>query len=219
MKRKALIFGGTGLVGRQLIQQLTTKNFYSEIIVFSRTPQSIEGAKMVKVTFDEAFLTQNILPESDIYCCIGTTRSEAGSKKAQYAVDHDLPVLIAQCAAKVSIHRFCFISSLGATVNSSNFYLRTKGETEQELINLLHNKVYIVRPSLLIGKRAKKRATENISAQLLHLISPLLIGSLINYRPIEDKTVAIAMYKLLTEDHTPGIYLSNTLQLLAFSHQ
>ena len=53
--------------------------------------------------------------------------------------------------------QFVVVSSVGADPASKNFYLRTKGEMERELSKLPFKALHILRPSLLIGKRAEFR--------------------------------------------------------------
>ena len=57
---------------------------------------------------------------------------------------------------------FSLISSIGADKNSGNFYLKVKGEIEEDVIDLGFETTNIFRPSFLIGERKETRTGEII---------------------------------------------------------
>jgi hypothetical protein len=89
--------------------------------------------------------------------------------------------------------KFLFISSGGANSKSSNFYLKLKGEIEEAVINIKNNSLFIIKPSLLIGKRKNRRILEEIG-QLIMPIFTFILPSTI--KAIKAKTVAKAMINL-----------------------
>jgi uncharacterized protein YbjT (DUF2867 family) len=135
----------------------------------------------------------------DFYCIIGTTINKAGSKKAFRKVDFEYPKLFAKIAAQNKIKQFLIISSLGADLNSSNFYLKTKGEIENLLKASTLKSVTILWPSLLLGNRAEFRLGEKVSAFFLKYFSFLLIRSFEKYKPTESKTVAKTLYVIVKQ--------------------
>ena len=56
------------------------------------------------------------------------------------------------------------------TANSSNFYLRLKGEIDEAVAKLNLNSTSVFRPSVLLGKRNESRPGEKI----LQFVMPLL---------------------------------------------
>ena len=66
----------------------------------------------------------------DAFCCLGTTRKDAGSAEAFRRVDFDYVVAFARLAKRAGARRFMLVSSLGASPNSRFLYPRTKGECE-----------------------------------------------------------------------------------------
>ena len=83
--------------------------------------------------------------------------------------------------------------------NSPNFYSKTKGLIENAVANLDIKKVFIYRPSLLIGERSKlgqsTRLGEEIFAAVYEKTKFLFSGVLRKYEPITAKLVAEAMVK------------------------
>src|SRR4029077_1833999 len=93
-------------------------------------------------------------------CCLGTTIRQAGSEHAFRAVDVDCVLAFARAAKAAGARRFVVISSVGADTSARNFYLRTKGEMEEQLIAAGFESLDILQPSLLLGWRAEMRPLE-----------------------------------------------------------
>jgi uncharacterized protein YbjT (DUF2867 family) len=126
-------------------------------------------------------------------CCLGTTIRQAGSQQAFRAVDLDAVLIFARAARAANARRFVVISSVGANPESKNFYLRTKGEMEQQLEALGFESLDILQPSMLLGWRREMRPLELLGCALMPLVNPLLGGRYAVYRGISATTVAKAM--------------------------
>lgn len=216
---KAIVLGATGLIGGELIQQLINENIYSEIHVIGRNPTEHQSSKIYfhQVDMHQINRHTNIFNAEVVFCCLGTTIKTAGSREAFRMVDHDMVVNAARnCENKVG--HFIMVSSLGANSKSSNFYLRTKGETEDDLFKLNIPSITIVRPSMLFGNRKEKRIGEKIGIVFMKITEPLMVGSLKKYRGIEASVVAKAMIKL-SFDKNAGkrVYESQHLELISKS--
>ncbi|HMQ49612.1 MAG TPA: oxidoreductase [Saprospiraceae bacterium] len=194
-KKTALLLGATGLIGSQLLPLLLNEARYEKVIALVRRPLPIQHPKLQNVLFDYEQPDPSIVKGDEVFCCLGTTLKKAGSKAAQYRVDHDYPLEIGRLALANGVQTYLLVSSIGATTNTSNFYLRTKGELEKDLENLGFNRLVILRPSVLLGDRSEFRLGEKIGIGLVSVLSPLLLGSLKKYRGIHAKTVAEAMIR------------------------
>lgn len=203
MQKTALVFGATGLTGSYLITQLIQCDQYNVIKVFNRKAQNYNHPKV-----DEHLIDFNKIDEyshefkgDDVFCCLGTTLKKAGSKDNFFAVDHDLPVKIAQICQINQCEIFIAISSIGANAKSSNYYLRTKGLMEQDILNLDFNYQAFVRPSMLLGSRNEPRLAESIGKIMMKIFGFLLLGKLKKYRAIHAKTVAKAMINIANQQN------------------
>lgn len=194
-KKSALLAGATGAVGSKLLHELLRSNQYSRIIILSRRELDITFPLIEVQIVDFENLTQTEINGSvdDVFCCLGTTKKKAGSLKAFKQVDLTYVVSLARFATRLSAKTFSVISSLGANPQSSNAYLKTKGEMEQFLTTLQLPALYIYRPSLLHGERSEFRLLENIGYWTLTLFSPLFFGKLAKYRPVETEQLAQMM--------------------------
>ena len=193
MSSTSLVIGSTGLIGKKLIFELAKKD--SEIIAIAR--RSInnlpENVNLLKINFDD-FLVNGSLPSCDhIYICLGTTIKKAGSQSEFKKVDLDYCVSFAKKAREAGATKISLVSSVGANPYVKNFYLKTKGEVEEEIKKIDFQYINIYRPSLLLGNREENRFMEKIGQNLSSFINFFLIGSLRKYRSTKSSNVAYCM--------------------------
>ena len=191
MRRRVLIAGATGLVGRHLLQLLLDDPEIVNVVALTRRPLAIPHPQLTEALVDFAHLEDFAAPPVDDYfCCLGTTIRQAGSREAFREVDLFYPVAIARMALAAGATRCYFVSALGADATSRVFYNRTKGELEAELARLPFRTVVAMRPSLLAGERAEFRTGERLALAALRPLSALLPA---RYRPIDARLVARAL--------------------------
>lgn len=216
-KRTAIIFGSTGLIGNLLLEELIHSAEYAEIRIFVRQPTGISEAKVLEyaVDFSNHDSYSSLITGDDIFICLGTTIKKAGSVKKMEEIDRDLPVKIAATALANGVKKIAVVSSIGANPNASNYYMRIKGEMEQEIMKLKFENTAIVRPSMLLGERKEKRAGETAGKVVMKIVHPLLVGKMKKYRGIHGKDVARAMIAILKQEYIKTIYDSGELQMIA----
>jgi uncharacterized protein YbjT (DUF2867 family) len=211
MKHNAIIAGATGLVGSKLLELLTANKYYKSIHLPVRKPIDNLPAGTILHKVDYANL-EGFNPGAeirDVYICLGTTQKKAGGKEGFYVVDHDYVMNLAKWAKSQGVERVCIISSIGANHKSSSFYLKTKGEVEKELIALGFKHLFIVRPSLLLGKREEYRWAEALAAKIYPALSFMLLGKLKKYRAVKAEKVAQAMFHFTTVMNEPLLIAEN----------
>jgi uncharacterized protein YbjT (DUF2867 family) len=153
--------------------------------------------------------------------CLGTTMAQAGSKDAFRAVDHDLVLAVAQAAKATGTRHMIAISSVGASAQASNFYLRTKGEIESGLRTLGFDRLDIIRPGLLTGgKRKDHRPGEALASVLSPVTDRLLWGPLSRYRSTPVALIARAIIALIHQSCTDAqaqffIHQNDSIKALA----
>lgn len=195
MKRKAIVIGATGLVGRKLVSQLNI--MYDSLIIVARKPPKHMSAQMQFYqlgdfnNLEETLANISIGPDTDAFSCLGTTKKQAGSDEAFKQIDYDYNLNFAKLCHEKGVQRFFILSALGADTKSRFFYNRVKGELEKALAEIGFNELVIFQPSLLLGKH-KGRVLENTAQSAFKLISPL-VPKTMRTRPIEAERVAAAM--------------------------
>lgn len=211
--KTALVFGSSGLVGQQLIQQLIQNNSYQKIKLFVRKKPNLQNPKIeiIETNFDDFEILSREIKGDDCFFCIGTTKKNSLNKTEYQRVELDLPKKIANLAKQKRIQSFIFVSSGYANSKSSGDYLRYKGLVEEELISLKFNNLGILRPSFLLGNRKEKRIGEKIGIFIFKLLSPLFVGPIKKMKPIHSEIVARSMIKIANSDLQKTVYESNEI--------
>ncbi|MBC7864297.1 MAG: NAD(P)H-binding protein [Bacteroidia bacterium] len=193
----ALVFGSSGLTGNFLTEKLLSDPSFSQVKVFVRKKSGTTHPKLKEIIVDfanEKELQENLKGDV-LFCCLGTTIRVAGSQEAFEKVDLHYPVLLANLAAKNGIKKFLMVSSVGASAQSTNFYLKTKGTAEEKIAATTIPHIYFFRPSMLLGKRKEFRFGEVMGKFFMVALSFLFMGGLKKYRAIKSEKVAEAMIR------------------------
>lgn len=194
--RTAVVLGASGLVGGFCLKALVDDPDYTRVLTFGRRelPAQMTRAKVTQRVADLATLSaEDFRGAQDVFSALGTTIRKAGSQTAFRQVDFELPLRAAREAFQAGVEQFTVVSSVGADPASKNFYLRTKGELEQELAKLPFRAVHILRPSLLTGKRPEFRLGERIAITIAPVLDLFTLGSLRRYHSIRAEIVGKAM--------------------------
>lgn len=215
---EALLLGASGLVGGELLQLLIQNTDFQNIKIVVRKKLPLSSPKLEQIigNFTTIQKHEEKFKVDVIFSCIGSTKKKTPNLKEYYTIDHDYPLLVAKIANNQGVKSFHIVSSLGANSASATFYLKMKGEIEDNLKAMGFERLCIYRPSLLTGKRKEKRTLEGTGEYIMKVINPLLLGPLKKYRSISAKTVAKAMYKqsLLSEKGV-FIYPSDKIKEMA----
>jgi uncharacterized protein YbjT (DUF2867 family) len=219
-QRVALLAGGSGFVGGELLRLLLRATDYSRIYAVSRRPLPFDNPRLANriVPLEETRARLAGLRCDDAFCCIGSTRRSAGSAAEREKVDLDLVVSFARAAHSFGATQLIVISSAGANPQSRNPYLGVKGRLEVALRDLRFNCLQIMRPGLLLGARAQVRPLELAATIVMPLVNPLLFGSLAQYRGISAADVAAAMLAAArSQRRGVNVYAGQALRALAES--
>jgi uncharacterized protein YbjT (DUF2867 family) len=217
-QRQALVVGATGLVGRAVCAQLVADSTYSAVHALVRQAGHGLDARIVAHPVDFGHLDNDVLPAvDDVYCCLGTTIAEAGSRDAFRRVDYLYVLDCARALHAVGAKRFALVSALGGDPGSRMFYSRTKGEVERDLEPLGFQLLVVARPSLLSGGREaigqRRRPAEAFTLKLVAPISKLVPA---RYRPVPAAVLAHALIATMKSASGPLVVLeSDELQRFA----
>jgi len=214
--RRALVVGGTGLVGSCVVDALLADATWARVTALARRPLERAGSRFESRVVDFAHLEELSLPATDdVFCCLGTTIRVAGSPAAFRRVDHDYPLAVANAALAAGAQQFLFISAMGADPRATVFYSRVKGELERDAATLPFRAVIALRPSLLAGARAEYRPGERLALAVLQPLRRIVPR---NYRPIAALAVARAMVDYAKRD-LRGFQVLESGALLPFADE
>ena len=209
--KKALVIGGAGLIGRQLIDLLLADERYS-VIALVRKPLPITHEKLLQVAFNFDNPDKQVVVADEIFCCMGTTIKAAGSKPAFYKVDYEYVLTIAQTGYSNGVKKFALVSSMGANKNSNIFYSKTKGAIEAAVALIGYEGLFIFRPSILLGRRTEFRMGETIGKFLMKSFAFALPKK---YQPVKASQVAKVMVASMNSGNT-GVHILESDSIAAF---
>jgi uncharacterized protein YbjT (DUF2867 family) len=196
-EQTAVVIGATGLTGNLVVGELLKDNNFKTVRVLVRRNINIIHPKLQQeiVNFNDIDDYTRKFGEGEvIFCCIGTTQKKVKGDKILYKkIDYDIPVNAATIGIPKGYKKFLIISSIGANENSSNFYLRLKGKTENALKEFPFFSLSIFQPSIINGNRNENRIGEIIAQTVMDILSFLFIGPLKKYRAIGANKIARAM--------------------------
>lgn len=198
--KTALVAGATGLVGNELIRILIDDHQYEKVVVLTRRELKVTNPKLVVIltSFDNLEEVSLPCPIDVCFCTLGTTRKKSG-KLGLHQVDFEYVLKVAQISAQQA-GKFLVISSQGANIHSPFFYMNTKGQMEEEVKKSGNKIIYLVRPSLITGKREEFRFSEKMGSYLYALLTPFMVGKLRKVRPVSATQIARCLVGLAEND-------------------
>ena len=174
---KAIIIGGTGATGKQLLNQLIRNQNCDLVTSIGRRPvlDGEKNEKLVDIVVESLFKltpTKKYWKDNDVFFnCIGTTRQRAGGAKEFINIESGISNEAAKMAANAKIPHASLISAKGANHKiwakdwiHPLLYMKTIGQKEQTIIsNFSFNSVSIFKPGMLIRLRGKQTWFEDFS--------------------------------------------------------
>ena len=174
---KALVIGGTGATGKQLLNQLMQNQNCELVTSIGRKPV-LDGAKNDKLvdivveSLADLSATEKSWEGNDVFFnCIGTTRQRAGGAKEFIHIEAGISNEASKMASNANIHHASLVSAKGAdhTTWAKDWihpllYMRTMGQKEQTILsNFSFNHVSIFKPGMLIRLQGKQTWIESFS--------------------------------------------------------
>jgi len=174
---KAIIIGGTGATGKQLLNQLMQNQNCELVTSIGRKPV-LDGAKNDKLvdivveSLADLSSTEKSWEGNDVFFnCIGTTRQRAGGAKEFIHIEAGISNEAAKMASNAKIHHASLVSAKGANHTTwakdwihPLLYMRTMGQKEQTILsNFSFNHVSIFKPGMLIRLQGKQTWIESFS--------------------------------------------------------
>lgn len=212
------ITGASGLVGSRVLEDLLAREDVGRVIALGRRPLSVEHPKLSSVVSDlqspDDMAKQLPSPVAVGICCLGTTMKQAGSKQAFRAIDRDAVLAFGRAVLMRGVQRFVLVSSVGANPHNPNFYLRTKGEVEAELVAQGFPQLTVLRPSFIDdqGTRVQYRPAERFGLPLARAFFAV-VGKTRRHAPIRVDTIARALVRLAFDETSERVRVVESEQL------
>ena len=198
----SMIAGSTGYLGSKILNYLSKED--EKIYCLSRRKNTLNNLNLEELIIDFDALEEFELPKIDhVYLCLGYELRAwelivmpDKLKKPFYRVDYEYTLNIAKKSLDAGAKSISLVSAVGANTNSTSFYLKTKGELEEEIKKLPFQSINIFQPGHLAGRidwQRKKNdpRTDVFAFEVASLFfDPFMISSLKKFRSINAERLA-----------------------------
>ncbi|MDA8981889.1 NAD(P)H-binding protein [Gammaproteobacteria bacterium] len=204
---EAILVGASGLIGKH-VSSLLINNKTNQIQLNRKSLEVVsEAVEEVIVDLKDENSFRGFLNADCIYITTGTRLTlmqllhiKNKDRLSFLEVDFEMPLRIARAAYEKGVKKIALVSAIGANKKSNNFYLKTKGMLEEEILNMGFDKVVIARPGHLLGKRDLPTPKEvKIYELIFKIASPLMVSVLRKYRNIKAESVANSLISSVNE--------------------
>lgn len=188
----ALIIGATGATGSAFLTQALADDSFTQVSIFVRKPVAITHEKLTVhvIDFNKIDDYRDSIHGDMLFSCLGTTLKDAGSQEAQWKIDYTYQYEFAKLAKHGGVKHLVLVSSAFADATARGFYVRMKGQLEQDVMALGFERLSIFRPPSLI-RPDTDRLGEKIALPIIKALNA--IGLVKNMRPMSVETLATAL--------------------------
>jgi uncharacterized protein YbjT (DUF2867 family) len=202
------VFGGTGFLGRRLVQRLASGGSTVRVAVrhADRARSALHAAGLDRVSVfgadvrDQATVAA-ALAGADAVVDAVSAYVETGSATFE-AVHEQGARTLAREAAAAGVARFVLVSGIGADPESGSPYIRARGRGELAVQEVFSGAT-IVRPSAMFGPGDALFGTLAHLTRLLPVL-PLIGGGHTRLQPVYVEDVAEAIARILADPGTAG---------------
>ena len=206
----AVVFGGSGFVGRNVVRELAKRGWRVRVAV--RRPHHAQFLKPMGVVGQIQLAQANLrhpasvaeaLKGADaVVNCVGILFQE-GPQRFE-TVQSGGAASLAGLAAAAGVEKFIHVSAIGADPSSDSLYARTKGEAEAAVRAALPNAT-ILRPSIVFGPEDQFFNTFAELAKSTPITPiPLIGGGKTRFQPVYVDDVADAICAALDDPSAAG---------------
>lgn len=204
----AVVFGGSGFVGRNTVRELAKRGWRVRVAVrrphlaqFLRPMGAVGQIQLKQCNVRHRASVAEAIRDADAVVNLVGILFQNGRQRFD-AVQAGGAAAIAQLAADAGVTRLVHVSAIGADPESDSLYARTKGEAE-EAVKRFTPSASILRPSIVFGPEDdffnKFAAMATLAPAL-----PLIGGGRTRFQPVYVDDVADAICEALARPEAEG---------------
>ena len=202
------VFGGTGFLGRRLVQRLAAEGTTVRVAVrhADRARSALRAAGLDRVTVfgadvrDEVAVAAAVAGVDTVVDAVSAYVETSG---VTFEAVHERGAeTLAREAATAGVARFVLVSGIGADPESASPYIRARGRGERAVQQAFPGAT-IVRPSAMFGPGDALFGTLAHLARLLPVL-PLIGDGHTRLQPVYVEDVAEAVARILADPGTAG---------------
>ena len=228
IKKKVIIFGASGQIGRNIIRKITLKNYKVTAVtrnahksIFLKTQAPLGYLDIIEENIFNEKVLEELIGSHDI--CINLIGILFEKKKNTFKNIHiNFPSLLSKICKKKNIDQFIHISALGVENVKDSEYAKSKYDGEK-IVKENFERTTILKPSIVYSQ------DDNFSTRFLSLLSIFPIFPLFEnpkFAPIHCKDLSEIIVGIIEKNisseiiECPGpqiIYFKEILQILSKS--
>lgn len=219
---KVLLFGATGMVGQGVLRECLLDNRVERVTTIGRKKTGRTHPKLSEIEhgdlLDYSSLETQLSGFDACFFCLGV--SSVGINEARYRrITYDITLAAANVLARLNSHLvFTYVSGTGtdSTEKGRSMWAKVKGETENALLRLPFQAVYLFRPGLIQPLHGIKSKTKFYQAVYV-LMSPLflILNTLFPNQITTTERVGRAMINAVSRGAPKSILENRDINLLA----
>lgn len=223
--RSVVMLGATGAVGNIAAMAMAQSPLLSQLTLLGRRPVENISAKIVKqhvIDIASPVSYSHLLAEHDTaVCTLGVGQPSKVSREEFVRIDKEVVIDFAKSCQQAGVRHFILLSSVGTSSSSNSFYLRIKGELEDELKALKFDHLSLFHPSMIMTPTNRYGFSQALALKLMPFIDPFLVGSLKQFRSIKvehlARAIAVQAIKTTLVENTQVVEVLdwNNFQLLS----
>ncbi len=209
MNKQITIFGGTGFLGRYIVNDLANQGYTIRIATrragaayFLKTCGNVgQIVPFVCDIYDNHSIKNAVEGSYAVINLIGVLAEGRGQNKFS-DIHHKFPQRLAQILKKNKIENFVHVSAIGANEQSTSKYLKTKFLGEKGIQKNLKSAT-IIRPSVIFGVE-DNFFNRFARMAMISPFLPLIGGGQTKFQPVYVGDVAKAVVKSIESEETKG---------------
>jgi uncharacterized protein YbjT (DUF2867 family) len=202
------VFGGTGFLGRRLVQRLTAEGTTVRVAVrhVDRARSALRAAALDRVTVFGADVRHQAAVAAAVAgadAVVDAVSAYAETAGVTFEAVHERGAeTLAREAAAAGVARFVLVSGIGADPESGSPYIRARGRGERAVQQAFPGAT-IVRPSAMFGPGDALFGTLAHLSRLLPVL-PLIGNGHTRLQPVYVEDAAEAIARILADPGTAG---------------
>jgi NADH dehydrogenase len=209
MAKVATVFGGSGFIGRYVVQRLAQDGWTVRVAVrdterahFLQPLGNVGQIVRMPVPIQDDDAVAWAVQNADAVFNVVGILAEAGGRQTFEEVQSQGAARVARAAKAAGVKRLIQVSAIGADAESKSVYARTKALGEQAVLDAFPDAT-ILRPSIVIGP---EDGFFNLFAAMARLspVLPLIGGGKTRFQPVYVGDVVDAAMKAVYDHNTKG---------------
>jgi NADH dehydrogenase len=205
MPEQVTVFGGSGFIGRHLVERLLERGASVRIVARHARQELFEqastGPEWLTGDITEAVIREQAVEGTDaVVNLVGTTT--APNAEAFFELHREAPRRLAEAARRAGVDRFIQISAMGVAEDAPALADRSKAAGERAVREAFAGAI-IVRPALVYGP------DDHFLTRFAALVRsapaiPLIGGGRTRFQPIHVADAAETLARLVAVEERPG---------------